>query len=94
MVLRVNTFHMWLPRAEESNKASSSSRFVGHHIQHHGVGGGDDCAGPERPTETTQLLHQSGVTIVDVQVVVATGGVGLHVEEAERQHDDMTLWDL
>lgn len=34
------------------------------------------------------------MTVVDVQVVVTTGGVSLHVEEAERQHDHVTLWDL
>lgn len=33
------------------------------------------------------------MTIVDVQVVVAAGGVSLQVKEAERQHDHVTFWD-
>lgn len=90
----VSTFHVWLPRAEVSQKASSSRGVVRHHLQHHGVGGGDERPGPERPAETAQLLHQARVTVVDVQVVVATGGVGLDVEEAEGEHDHMTLGDL
>ena len=85
---------MWLPCAEGSQKPPPSGGLVRHHLQHHGVGGGDEGAGPERPAETTQLLHQAGVAVVDVEVVVAAGGVGLHVEEAERQHDHVTLWDL
>lgn len=94
VVLHVHTFHMWFPCAEGGQEASSSSGVVRHHLQHHGVGGGDEGAGPERPAETTQLLNQARVTVVDVQVVVPTGGVGLHIEEAEREHDHMTLWDL
>lgn len=92
--LHVHTFHMWLPCGEGSQKASSPGGVVRHHLQHHGVGSGDEGAGPERAAEPAQLLHQAGVTVVDVQVVVPTGGVGLHVKEAERQHDHMTLWDL
>lgn len=88
------TFHVGLPRAEGGDEASSPGALVRHHLQHHGVGGGDDGARPERPTEAPQLLHQAGVTVVDVQVVVTTGGVGLHVEEAEGQHHHVTLWDL
>lgn len=85
---------MRLPSMERGQEASSSGGVVRDHLQHHGVGGGDEGARSECPTETTQLLHQTGVTIVDVKVVKATGGVRLHVEEAEREHDHMTLWDL
>ena len=74
---------MWLPCVKGSEKASSSCAVVRHHLQHHGVGGGDEGARPERPTETAQLLHQARVTIVHVQVVIPTGGVSLHVKEAE-----------
>lgn len=85
---------MWLPGTEGGQKASSSGSIIRYHLQHHGVGGGDESPWSKRPAEAAQLLHQTGVTVVDVQVVVATGGVGLHVEEAEREHDHMTLWDL
>ena len=94
VVLHVHTFHMWFSCTEGGQEASSSSGVVWHHLQHHSVGGGDEGAGPEGPTEATQLLNQARVTVVDVQVVVPTGGVGLHVKEAEREHDHMTLWDL
>lgn len=80
--------------AEVGQEPSSSGAFVRHHLQHHGVGGGDERAGPEGATEPAQLLHQAGVAVVDVQVVVAAGGVGLQVEEAEGQHDHVALGDL
>lgn len=85
---------MRLPCTEGSQEASSSRGVVRHHLQHHGVGGGDEGAGSERPAETAELLHQTRVAVVDVQVVVATGGVSLQVEEAERQHDYVALGDL
>lgn len=85
---------MWLPGAEGSQESSSAGGFIRHHLQHHGVGGGDEGAWSERPAEAAQLLHQTGVTVVDIEVVVAAGGVRLHVEEAEREHDHMTLGHL
>lgn len=85
---------MWLSSTEVGQESSSSGGFVRHHLQHHGVGGGDQSPGPERAAETAQLLHQAGVAVVDVQVVVAAGGVGLQVEEAEGYHDHVAFWDL
>lgn len=90
----VHTFHMRLSGTEVRQKSSSSGGFIRHHLQHHGVGGRDESAGPERAAETAQLLHQAGVAVVDVQVVVAAGGVGLQIEEAEGDHDHVTFRDL
>lgn len=85
---------MWLPGTEVGQESSSSGGLIRHHLQHHGVGGRDQGPRPERPAEAAQLLHQAGVAVVDVQVVVAAGGVGLQVEEAEGYHDHVALWDL
>lgn len=85
---------MRLSGTEVRQKSSSSGGFIRHHLQHHGVGGRDESAGPERAAETAQLLHQAGVAVVDVQVVVAAGGVGLQIEEAEGDHDHVTFRDL
>lgn len=88
------TFHVWLPGAKGSQESSSSCGFIRHHLQHHGVGGGDEGTWSERPAEAAQFLHQTGVTVVDVEVVVAAGGVCLQVKEAEREHDHVTFRDL
>ena len=85
---------MRLPPAEVSHEAPPPGAGVRHHLQHHGVGGGEERPRPERSAEAAQLLHRVGVAVVNVQVVVATRGVGLQVEEAEGEHDHVALGDL
>lgn len=85
---------MWFSSIEVSKEAPPSSLRVRHHLQHHGVGGGDESTRPERSTEPPQFLHHVGVAIVHIQVVIATHGVGLHVEDAEGEHNHIAFWDL
>lgn len=64
-------------------KSPSSSGRIRHHVQHHGVRGGHESTWPEGSAEAAQLLHHVGVAIVNVQVVIATEGVSLQVEDPE-----------
>ena len=85
---------MWFPSLVVSREPPTSCTAVRHHLQHHGVGGRDESPGPERPTAPAQLLHGVGVAVVHIQVVIATGGVGLQVKHAEGKHDNVALGDL
>lgn len=84
---------MWFSSTEKGQEPSSSPAGVRHHLHHHGVGGGDERSRAERPAEAAQFLHRVRVTIVHVQVVIATGGVSLHIKDTELEHDHLALWD-
>lgn len=71
------TIDMRFPPTEISQKSSSSCAAIRRHLQHHGVGGGDEGSGSERPTEAAQFLHCVRVSIIHIHVVVAAGGIRL-----------------
>lgn len=85
---------MRLPPVKVAEEAAAPGGRVRHHLHHHGVGGGDQSAWTERPTEATQLLHRVGVTVIHVHVVISTQRVRLQVEEPEGQHHHAPLRDL
>lgn len=85
---------MWFSSTEEGQESSASSAGVGHHLQHHGVGRGDERSRPKGSTEAAQLLHSVRVTVIHVHIVVSTRGVSLQVKNPELDHDHLALWDL
>lgn len=80
--------------AEIGHKPSTLCLPISHHLEHHGVCGGNKSAGPESPTKPTQFMHQAGLAVVNVQIVVAALWVSLQVENAEIEHDHVSLRDL
>lgn len=79
---------------EIGQKSSTLRLVISHHLQHHHVCGWNESSGSESSTKATQFLHQVGMSIVNIQIVVAALRVSLEVKNAKVERYHVSLWDL
>lgn len=89
-----HTIYIGFGSTEIGHKSSTLRPLIRHHLQHHRVCGWNESPGPESSTEATQFLHQVGMSIVNIQIVVATLWVRLEVKNAKGERDHVSLRDL
>lgn len=92
--IRQHTMYIWRGSTEIGHKPSTLIFFIRHHLKHHFVRGRNKSARSESPTEATQFLHQVGMAIVNIQIVVSALWVSLQIKNAEGERDQISLWNL
>lgn len=88
------TFGVWFDSTEMGHKASTLRLSISHHLQHYGVCGWNESTRTESSAKSTQFLHQVGGSIINIQIVILTLWVSLHVKNAEGELDHVSFRDL
>lgn len=90
----MNTIQMWFCASKVGEETPPPGSWVWLHVQHHGVGGGDERAWTKCPAEATQLLHCVGVPVIHVHKIVSAQSVGLQIKNPKGERDHIAIWDL